>query len=102
MHTRKVPERSPLTDAPPRIEVGIPPMERLRALSGLVLIVHDDAAQIAELRRALHGLGQDVGGVLLRGHEGHLELERLDHVAHEEVATLNMLHALGVSARAGR
>jgi ABC-type sugar transport system ATPase subunit len=50
--------------------------------------------ELAEAGRVLHGLGEEVRRVLVRGDERHLELERLDHVAHEEVSSLDVLHAV--------
>ena len=48
------------------------------------------------MRRALERLGEEIGRVLRSGHVGDLELERLDHVAHEEVSSLDVLHAVVV------
>ena len=62
----------------------------------LIALVHDEATQSAELGRVLHGLREDVTEVLLGRHEGHLEFERLNHVADEEVAALHVLHAVVV------
>ena len=49
-----------------------------------------------EVVRVLHGLGEHVRDVVGRAHERDLELEGLDHVAHEEVAPLHVLHAIVV------
>ena len=45
-----------------------------------------------ELGRALHGLGEHVRDVVRGANEGDLEFEGLDHVADEEVASLDVLH----------
>ena len=38
----------------------------------------------------------EVGEVVVGAHEGHLDLELLDHVAHEEMASLDVLLAVVV------
>ena len=58
--------------------------------------VHDLVAELTEVRWALERLGEEIGRVLRSGHVGDLELERLDHVAHEEVSSLDVLHAVVV------
>ena len=47
-----------------------------------------------ELAGRLRGLSEEVSEVVSSAHKGHLNLERLNHVTHEEVASLNMLHAV--------
>ena len=42
-------------------------------------------------------LGEEVRDVIVRAHERHLDLELLDHVANEEVSSLDMLHAIVIS-----
>ena len=86
------------SDAPPRIEVASTEdrTEHAELSNGLIALVHDDAAKLTEVRGVLHRLGEEVSGVLVSRHVGHLELERLDHVAHVEVATLDVLHLVVV------
>ena len=71
-------------------------MGRHRARHARLGLVHDDLAQGVELAGRLHRLGEEVGEVVRRADEGHLELERLDHVPHEEVPSLHVLHAVVV------
>ena len=58
-------------------------------------LVHDDSTHGVELSRA-ERLRKEVGDVVVGAHVGHLELERLHHVPHEEVPSLHMLHAVVV------
>ena len=62
----------------------------------LVAFVHDSPAVGMERLGVLHRLGEEVRRVLVRGDVGHNQLEGLDHVAHEEVAALHVLHAVMV------
>ena len=54
--------------------------------------VHDDAAELEELVRR-HRLGKEVGRVVVGAHKRNPHLARLDHVADEEVAALDVLRA---------
>ena len=49
-----------------------------------------------ELGRTLHGLGEHVRDVVRGANEGDLEFEGLHYVADEEVAPLDVLHAVVV------
>ena len=61
-----------------------------RELSSSAGDVHDEVAEREELVRG-HRLGEEVGGVVVRLDQRDDELERLDHVAHVEVAALDVL-----------
>ena len=41
-------------------------------------------------------LGEEIGQIVHRADEGHADFERLNHVAHEEMPTLHMFHAIMV------
>ena len=68
-------------NAPPRTKVGFD-----RGVG--IALVHDELAHRVELLRALEGLREEVGVVVVRANERHLDLEGLDHVADEEVPAL--------------
>ena len=74
-------------DAPPCYELGSSTYRggRLRCSD-----VHDYVAE-AEERLGVERLREEVGDVVRGADEGHLELEGLDHVAHEEVAARDVL-----------
>ena len=59
-------------------------------------LVHDERAEGEELLCVVHRLGEEVGRVLVGREVRHRDLEGLDHVAHEEVAALDVLHAVVV------
>ena len=52
--------------------------------------VHNDLAEELELL-GLERFGEEVSRVVGRAHKGHVDLELLHHVAHEEMATLDVL-----------
>ena len=54
-------------------------------------LVHDDFPESVELV-GRHRLGEEVGDIVRRAHERHLDLHRFHHVADEEVAALDVLH----------
>ena len=76
---------TPDTHIPKLVGFGRPPADRsrLERCGTKILLVHDDATHRVELLR-LERLGEEVCDVVGGAHEGHLELERLDHVPHEE------------------
>ena len=63
-------------------------------LIGRDRLVHDDPPEAEEGLRSMHRLGEEVGDVVGGPDERDLDLEGLDHVAHEEVSPLDVLHAL--------
>ena len=65
-------------------------------------LVHDDPAEVVELGRVLHRFREEVGDVVGSADEGHVELERLDLVADEEVTALHVLHFVVVLWVVGR
>jgi hypothetical protein len=56
-------------------------------------LVHDKGAELEEGGCALHRFGEEVRVVVRCGDERDAQLERLDHIANEEVAALDVLHA---------
>ena len=60
------------------------------------MLVHDDSPQLVEVAGVLHRLGEEIREVVVRVDEGYLDLEGLDHVADEEVASLDVLDAVVV------
>ena len=65
----------------PAVRGGRPRTDSKRA--ALLAHVHDGVAKLAELCGVLHGLGEEVREVVVRADVGHLDLEGLDHVAHD-------------------
>jgi len=62
---------------------------------GLSALVHNDAAHRMKLL-SVERLCEEVRYIVEGAHKGHLDLQGLDHVTHEEVAPCHVLHAIMV------
>ena len=71
------------------------PSAHQAASVAFALEVHGEAPE-GEKALGLERLGEEVGNVVERADERHLELELLHHVAHIEVAALHVLGAVVV------
>ena len=83
------------SNAPPQTEVRAPKGCKACAAAGSGF-VHDPLAPRVELAGRFTGLSEEISEVVMRAYKWNLDLERLDHVTDEEVATLHMLHAIMV------
>jgi len=65
-----------------------------RADAGAAAGVASAASAVLPLSASRKGLGKEVGHVFLRRDERDVDLEGLNHVAHEEVTTRHVLHPI--------
>ena len=71
-----------------------PPRDKVAESCAVALLVHDESTKLVELARVLHALGEHVSRIVGGAYEWYLDLEGFDHVTHEEVAALHVLHAV--------